>query len=130
MPRVWARMTTPEGHKNGVGDRVRERRLALGLTQKALGGRIAVHSEGRWAPTEDELYGLEKRDRLVSDLEVRVLAGALECSVLYLMGGEDAASDDVSPQVPPTEEGVPRRRARKVSPNTGTAGDRSGPNAA
>lgn len=118
MPRTSARLTTPEGFKNGVGERVRERRLALGLTQTALGGRIAFYSEGRWSPTEDEVYGLEKRERLVSDLELGVLAKSLECSVAYLVG------DDETPPPPPSSADPslpkPRRRNRRA-PNEGVA---------
>lgn len=111
MPRVWARITTPEGFKNGVGERVQERRLALGLTQLALGGRIADHSGGRWAPTEDEIYGLEKRQRIVTDLEVRVLAASLECSILYLMGEDNTPPASTSASDPTLPR--PRRRRRR-----------------
>lgn len=114
MPRFWARLTTPEGFKNGVGERVKERRIALGLTQAALGGRIAFHSEGRWSPTEDEIYGLEKRERLVSDLELRVLAMSLECSIAYLVGDDQnppLTTSSADPSLP-----KPRRRSRRSSP--------------
>lgn len=113
MPRVWARLTTPEGYKNGVGERVQERRLALGLTQTALGGRIAFFSEGGWSPTEDEVFGLEKRERLVSDLELRVLATSLECSILYLMGLDNTLPPPPSASDPSLPR--PRRRDRQLT---------------
>ena len=84
----------------------------------ALGGRIAFHSEGRWAPTEDEIYGLERRDRLVTDLEVRVLATSLECSILYLMGEEDTMPPSNGAKTSDASSPSPRRRSRKTQITT------------
>jgi transcriptional regulator with XRE-family HTH domain len=118
MPSNRARLTSQEGGQNGVGDRVRERRLDLGLTQSALAGRLAHLTEGQWNPSETEIAKIENSTRRVIDLELRVLVAALECSVAYLWGDEDR------PIIPKVREGIyshsqPRRRVRNTSLSTG-----------
>jgi len=88
MSRGGPRITTADGKKNGVGERVRERRLELRMTQDRLSANLARLTEGQWNPSIDEIHNLEVGRRLCGDLELRVLARALETNVLWLMGEE------------------------------------------
>lgn len=80
------------GLANVVGARVKERRKALGLTQQELCERIATVeglAETPWRPTSyREVLNIERGWRIVTDLEVLILASALECSPKWLLTGE------------------------------------------
>ena len=74
-------------HKNLVGDRVRQARLALHprVSQDDLSGRLA--SLGIQI-TQTGISKLESRSRYVMDYEVVALAKALKVSVVSLYGLE------------------------------------------
>ena len=86
MPRGGPRVRTAEGHVNGVGVQIRKRLDALKLTQFQFAGQIATATQGAWNPSENEIYKLQRGTRIVSDLELRVLARVLDCSVTDLLG--------------------------------------------
>jgi len=78
-------------HKNLVGDRVRQARLALHprVSQDDLSGRLA--SLGIQI-TQTGISKLESRSRYVMDYEVVALAKALKVSVWSLYGLEKSPS--------------------------------------
>lgn len=88
MPRGGPRVRTTEGHVNGIGVQVRKRLETLKLTQFQLAGQIATATQGTWNPSENEIYKLQRGTRIVSDLELRVLARVLGCSVTDLLGDD------------------------------------------
>ena len=92
MPHGGERLRTPEGLLNSIGGRVLERRIALGLTRDQLAARIADETTSgyteQWIASQDEIYKIQAGKRMVSELEVKVLARVLGCSILWLMGEE------------------------------------------
>ena len=88
MPRGGPRLRGPDGELNMVGQRVRERRVAMGLFRDQLAGRLAAETQGMWNPSVDELHNLETQIRTVTDFEIKILARVLGCSILWLMGEE------------------------------------------
>lgn len=88
MPRGAPRLRKHGVHQNAVGARVRTRRRELKLTQDALCARLTGHSGGEWSPTEADIYRIERHTRIVSDLELVVLAAALECEILWLLDAD------------------------------------------
>lgn len=88
MPRGFPRLRTEEQKVNQVGQRVRERRADLHLTQDNLCARIAQITNGCWIPDRREIYRIEDGRRIVSDLEILVLANVLGCSACWLLIGE------------------------------------------
>lgn len=91
MPRGAPRLT--QNHKkNLVGARIRERRLALGLTQDGLCARLATATDGVmdtvWIADDQEISKIENGNRSVHDLELIALARALECHACWLLLGE------------------------------------------
>jgi transcriptional regulator with XRE-family HTH domain len=87
MPRGGPRLRTAEQKKNQIGQRVRERRNILNLTQDALCARLSQVSNGEWIPDRREIFRIEDGQRIVSDLEILALANALECSSCWLLTG-------------------------------------------
>jgi len=87
MPRGPARLRSGDGKKNQIGERVREQREALGLTQDAMSGRIADLTGGEWTPDLHEIYRIEAGRRTVTTLELVILAGALGCDACFLLDG-------------------------------------------
>jgi transcriptional regulator with XRE-family HTH domain len=91
LPRGLKRVTV-QGKRNQIGERMRERRKALRLTFRGLGGRVAAASDGlfddAWVPDDQELARIEKGRRVCSDLELVALARALECEPCWLLVGE------------------------------------------
>jgi transcriptional regulator with XRE-family HTH domain len=87
MPRGEIRVRTAEGHLNQIADRMRSRRRVLKVTQEQLCGRVAGASEGRWVPARMDIVRIENGGRLVSDLEILILAQALDCSPAWLLTG-------------------------------------------
>ena len=87
MPRGGPRLRTPDRKLNQVGPRVAERRQALQLEQDELCARLAMRTDGEWNPGWQDLSRIENGARIVSDLEVLVLAQALECSACWLLVG-------------------------------------------
>lgn len=99
MPKAAPRLRPddhdPNDHRkkdyaNLIGPRVKERRETLGLTQNQLTARIALETNGRWNPTDQEVTQIERRRRMVIDTEIVVLAACLGVSVGWLMTGEGA----------------------------------------
>lgn len=88
MPRGAPRLRKRGVHQNAIGERVRVRRRELKLTQDALCARLTSYSGGGWSPTEADVYRIERHIRIVSDLEMVVVAAALECDILWLLGIE------------------------------------------
>jgi transcriptional regulator with XRE-family HTH domain len=88
MPRGNPRLRTALQGQNLVGPRVRARRKELKLTQDALCGRIARLTGGQWNPSPGDIYRIQTGTRIVSDIELVVLAAALECELLWLLGME------------------------------------------
>ena len=87
MPRGGLRLRTEDRKLNQVGPRVRERRLALRLEQDGVCARVASATGGEWNPAWQDLSRIENGARMVSDLEVLALAGALECDACWLLSG-------------------------------------------
>ncbi len=92
MARGNPRLRTEEGHINGISRRVRERREQIPLTQDALCARLAVATNGGWNADRMEIYRIESGIRTVTDLELRALATALECSPSWLFLGPEEVS--------------------------------------
>jgi transcriptional regulator with XRE-family HTH domain len=88
MPRGGPRLRTPDRKLNQVGPRVAERRQALQLEQDEVCARLALRTDGEWNPGWQDLSRIENGARMVSDLEILVLAQALECSACWLLAGE------------------------------------------
>ena len=80
---------TVAGRKNLVGERVKERRKELKMTQDALNGRLAFLTGSAWNPKTQEILHLERGTRLVTDIEVLVLAKALKTSTQWLLTGKE-----------------------------------------
>ncbi len=93
MPRGSPRITK-DSRKNQVGIRVRQRRIELGLTQDALCARLATVTDAlmdsMWIADDQEISKIENGTRTATDLEVIVLAQALECNPCWLLIGRDA----------------------------------------
>jgi transcriptional regulator with XRE-family HTH domain len=113
-----------------VGARLRDARLAIGLTQSDIAGALGI--------SRPSIAAIEKGTRKVTGLELRRMARLYRCSVGWLLGDEDDAiagtdtvlhrataelSDDDKQQVlrfaqflaaqpPPIADGTPRPRPR------------------
>ena len=96
MPRGSPRLTRNQ-KKNQVGERVRQRRLSLDLTQDALCARLATITDDSmdapWIADDQEISKIENGNRSVHDLEILALAEALECDACWLLLGEEIPSD-------------------------------------
>ena len=68
------RLRTQDNKKNQIGQRLRDCRDQMQLTQDALCARIAQVTNGQWIPDRREIYRIEYGRRLVSDLEILALA--------------------------------------------------------
>ena len=88
MPRGYPRLRTSNQKKNQIGQRVRDRRDQLTLTQDTLCARLAQTTNGLWIPDRREIYRIEDGRRIVSDLEILALAEALECYPCWLLVGD------------------------------------------
>ena len=88
MPRGGPRLRSDDGKMNGLGARVSERRHALGIEQDDLCARIAQLTDGKWNPAWQDISRIENGARTVTDLEVIILAHALEYSPCLLLTGE------------------------------------------
>jgi transcriptional regulator with XRE-family HTH domain len=87
MPRGDKRVRTADNKINMVGGRVKERRLELELTRDQLAARVAVASRQSWVPDEPEIYKIEDGRRSVHDIEIMLLAKALEADPCWLLVG-------------------------------------------
>lgn len=71
-----------------IKDRIRERRLKLGMTQDELADKVGFKTKG-------SVCKLETGDRSIPIGRLRKLAEALETSVDYLIGNESPKTGDV-----------------------------------
>ena len=74
-----------EGRRNISGERVRERRQKLQLTQAALAAK--VQTEGVILE-QDVVSRIESGDRMVQDYELKALATVLGVSADWLLNAE------------------------------------------
>lgn len=88
MPHGPPRIRLADGRMNVVGVRLKERRLALNISQDQLCGRVAAITEGAWIPTRHDIYRIETGTRTVSELETVALAVAVDREVDWLIRGE------------------------------------------
>ncbi len=84
------RLGTQAGQRNVVGERVRERRLAMGLTVDQVHARLVEKTRGEWNPSRQQVQHIEARRRAVTDLEVIALAAVLHCGASWLLEGDIA----------------------------------------
>lgn len=82
------RLGTEDGRRNEIGERVKERRTELGLTQAQLSENLAEATDGDWDPTIQQVLYIETKRRAVTDIEIRVLARVLECKPGWLLEGD------------------------------------------
>ena len=82
------RLPASKANANSVGFRVREGREAGDWGQDALCGRVAEVTNGNWVPDRFEISSIERRLRMVTDLEVHALAAALSVSPCWLLTGD------------------------------------------
>jgi transcriptional regulator with XRE-family HTH domain len=88
MPRGAPRLRAEDGKKNQIGERVRQRRSDLKLTQDQLNGRLVFVTYGQWNPSEQEILHIENGTRIVSDVEIIALGKALDCDPCWLLVGD------------------------------------------
>ena len=72
-------------NKTTIGDRIRQRRKELNLTQDELAKRMGYSSR-------TAISNVEKGGEDLTSTRIQKYADALECSPAYLMGWEDAPS--------------------------------------
>lgn len=89
MPRGAPRLRTSDGKLNQLAQRAGLRRRDLRIGQDELCGRIAQLTNGGWNPTWRDIQRIECGLRIVSDVELLVLAQALECSPCWVLLGEE-----------------------------------------
>ena len=75
------------GKKNICGSRIKQRRLALGLTQEDLAAQLQVENV---LLARDCISRIEIGTRFVADYELKLLAEKLDVSVNWLLNIEDA----------------------------------------
>lgn len=88
MPRGTPRLRTSDQKINQIGQRVKDCRANLKITQDALCARLSQITNGRWIPDRCEIFRIEDGRRIVSDLEILALSEALGCSPCWLLLGE------------------------------------------
>ena len=86
------RVRTESGDFNEVGGRVRERTLALGLSDGQVAARIADQSDGRWNPDRQAIQMIVRKTRTVTTTELMLLAEVLECSACWLLIGDEKSA--------------------------------------
>lgn len=88
MPRGSPRLRTSTGMMNQIGERVRERRLKLKVSQSRLCALLATHTDSAWNPLRGDIVKIEQGRRTVTDLEVMALAAVLQVGPCWLFLGE------------------------------------------
>ena len=78
MPRGAAELKTAEGRMNEVGIPIRVRRRTLKIRQEDLAARIDLASGGTWQAGRRDIHRIEAGTRKVTDLELRIIARALD----------------------------------------------------
>ena len=91
MPRGPARLRSPNDQHNLSGQRIKERRKALKISQPAFCEQLVAITDGQWNPTIYDISRIEGGRRIVSDIEIVVLAQALACSPCWLLIGKAAS---------------------------------------
>lgn len=71
-----------------MGKRVQERRYALNMRQEQLAARIADITDGALNMDYQWVYRIESGARLVTDIEVVILAAILRVDLNWLLTGE------------------------------------------
>lgn len=89
MPRGGPRLRAQDHKLNQIGLRVRERRQVLTLDQDEVCARLARETKGEWNPGWQDISRIENGARTVTDLELLVLALALECDACWLFLGRN-----------------------------------------
>ena len=74
-----------DGKKNISGERIREARIKLRLSQKALAVRLKLEGVEL---ERDSISRIEIGTRFVADYEIKMLAKVLNTSVTWLLGIE------------------------------------------
>ena len=74
-----------------VGDRIRNRRIELGLSQEEIASRAGYGGKS-------SICKLERAGNDITMKQVRRLAPALECTQAYLMGWEETDKESESAQ--------------------------------
>ena len=87
MPRGGPRLRSQDHKLNQIGSRVRERRQILTLDQDEVCARLARETKGEWNPGWQDVSRIENGARTVTDIEILVLASALECDACWLLVG-------------------------------------------
>ena len=93
MPHSGHRLRSKDGRRNEVGLRVALQRRKLALSQDTLCAQISYYSEGGWAPRWADVSRIENGVRLVTDVELKLLARVLDCSAAWLLLGEELDED-------------------------------------
>ncbi len=78
---------------NTLGSRIRERRLAIGLSQDQLAKKMGYRSRSTIAK-------IEAGENDVSQTKIQAFAEVLQCSPSYLMNGESSAKAGNAIQIP------------------------------
>ncbi len=82
MPRK-RRVSRNRTDRNSIGKTVQRLRKQQNLTQEDLAGRAAVIG---WAVSRDAIKRIERGEREVTDIELRLLAAALRVPAAVLLG--------------------------------------------
>ena len=88
MPRGNPRLRTRDGKINQIGLRVRAAREEENLRQDELCARLAHTTNGEWNPGWQDISRIENGARMVSDMEILVLAECLGRKPAWLLTGE------------------------------------------
>ena len=111
MPKGDARLRAHNGHSNQIALRLKQRRTALKVTQEGLCARLAYVTGGAWNADRQEIVRIEAGGRIVSDVELIALAGALECHPCWLLLGDEAHG-----QAPQERQELPFQGSDESSP--------------
>ena len=79
------RARSEAGDMNIIGPSVKARRLQLNRNRTEFIKDLSNASGGRWAPSVADLLNIERMTRTVTDIELAVLAAALNATVDALM---------------------------------------------
>lgn len=82
------RLLTLNGRCNACGDRVREAREKIGLSQEQLAAKIQLSGHSL---TQKAISRIESGQRIVPDFEIPLLANALRVDPLWLLNLKEGA---------------------------------------
>ncbi len=83
------RLRTVNGRANVIGERLRQRRMDLKITQVEMVLRIETATEGLWSPALQDYKRLEGGRRTCLDIETVCLSKILNCSAGWLLGDSE-----------------------------------------